>query len=329
VSSRTLTLRLINHRKRPAVVPIASVLALAAALGLAAPAPSGAVTISPLPGTPTAMPQTQISFLGASARSLRRISVVGSSSGRHTGRLRSYTSTIGASFLPRKPFTPGERVNVTAHIRGPKRVRTLSTHFTVARPVPPPSGSFPTAPGTPADVQSFQSEPALHPPRVTIHQPAGPSSAPGYLFAGPFFGPGQWGPMIFDNAGNLAWFRPVPPGEDAADFHTLQFRGNTDLTWWQGHTFILGYGRGEFVIANSNYKTVATVRGGNGLQADEHDFIVTPRGSAYVLAYSPVQENLSGAGGPANGNAVDNLVQEIDIHTGLVMWEWHSLGHVA
>ena len=22
------------------------------------------------------------------------------------------------------------------------------------------------------------------------------------------------------------------------------------------------------------------------------------------------------------------MIQQIDIHTGLVMWEWHSLGHV-
>ena len=51
--------------------------------------------------------------------------------------------------------------------------------------------------------------------------------------------------MIFDNAGNLVWFRPLPPGQDAADFRTQAYRGKTDLTWWQGRTLQLGYGLGE------------------------------------------------------------------------------------
>ena len=38
--------------------------------------------------------------------------------------------------------------------------------------------------------------------------------------------------------------------------------------------------------------------------------------------------NLSSAGGAANGVLSDSLVQEIDIRTGLVMWEWHALGHI-
>ena len=80
---------------------------------------------------------------------------------------------------------------------------------------------------------------------------------------------------------------------------------------------------------NANYRTVAMVKAGNGLQADEHEFVVTPQGSAYILAYSPVHTSLQSAGGPAGGVALDGVIQEIDIHTGLVMWEWHSLGHVG
>ena len=82
------------------------------------------------------------------------------------------------------------------------------------------------------------------------------------------------------------------------------------------------------MIANASYKTVAVVKAGNGLQADEHEFTLTPQGSAYVLAYSPVQTSLASAGGAASGLALDGVIQQIDIHTGLVMWEWHSLGHV-
>ena len=38
--------------------------------------------------------------------------------------------------------------------------------------------------------------------------------------------------------------------------------------------------------------------------------------------------NLSAAGGPRDGAVADTLLQEIDLRTGLVMYEWHSLDHV-
>jgi len=318
-----------THRKRLPVLSLAAVAALIAGVIGVSQASAATVTISPLPGTPTALPQTQISFLGASASALSAVSVVGSSSGRHSGRLRSYASATGASFVPSRPFTPGEQVTVHARWAVPKGARrTLSSSFTIEQPGVVAQTEFTPIPGTPADVQSFQSRGDLHPGAVTVHQAPGVGSAAGLLFAAPFLGPGQYGPMIFDNAGGLVWFRPLPPGQDAADFRTQVYRGKTDLTWWQGRTLQLGYGLGEDVIANSSYRTVAVIKAGNGLQADEHEFTLTPQGSAYVLAYSPVQTSLASAGGAASGLALDGVIQQIDIHTGLVMWEWHSLGNV-
>jgi Arylsulfotransferase (ASST) len=318
-----------TNRKRQSRVSLLAALALAAGAAGATQASAATVTISPLPGTPTALPQTQISFLGASASTLSAISVVGSSSGRHSGRLRSYASATGASFVPSKPFTAGEQVTVHAQWTVSKGARrALSSAFTIEQPGVVAQTEFTPIPGTPADVQSFQSRSDLHPGVVTVHQAPGAGSAPGLLFAAPFLGPGQWGPMIFDSAGNLVWFHPLTAGEDAADLRTQTYRGQSDLTWWQGRTLQLGYGLGEDVIANSHYQTVAVVKAGNGLQADEHEFTLTPQGSAYVLAYSPVQTSLASAGGAASGLALDGVIQEIDIHTGLVMWEWHSLGHV-
>ena len=305
-----------------------SALAGSLAASAVAAAGAGAVTVSPLPHSVAALPGTQISFLGAPASALGAIRVVGSISGRHSGRLRSYASAIGASFIPRTPFRPGERVTATARLRAGKHTRRISTTFTVAQPATIPLAEFTAGPGNPASIQTFQSEPGLHPPVVTVHQAASSASAPGYLFATPFLGPGQYGSMIFDNAGGLVWFRAVPAGEDAADLRTQVYRGKTDLTWWQGKTYTFGYGTGVNIVANSNYKTVAVIKAGNGLQADEHEFLLTPQGSAFVLAYSPVTTNLTSGGGSAAGIALDCVIQEIDPHTGLVMWEWHSLGHV-
>jgi hypothetical protein len=307
-----------------------AVLALLAAAIAAPVASASAVTISPLPGSATALPQTQISFLGAGASELGPISVVGSQSGRHAGRLHSYSSMRGASFVSSKPFFPGEHVTVRAFWRATRSTRVLVTDaFNVAVPATVPFHEFPSVPGGPSDVQSFQTQPTLHPPVVTVHQPAGSGTAPGYVFASPFLGPGQYGPMIFDSAGNLVWFHQVPAGQDAADFRTQIYRGKNALTWWQGKTIQFGYGVGEGVIADANYRTLAVVKAGNGLAADEHELLLTPQGSAYVFAYSPVAASLAAAGGPASGIALDCAIQQVDIHTGLVMWEWHSLDHVA
>lgn len=76
------------------------------------------------------------------------------------------------------------------------------------------------------------------------------------------------------------------------------------------------------MILNRAYEQIATVKAGNGLDMGLHEFLVTPRGDAYIFASSPV--HLPGVGKPA----VDSVVQEIDISTGLVLFEWHALDHI-
>ena len=79
----------------------------------------------------------------------------------------------------------------------------------------------------------------------------------------------------------------------------------------------------------SAYRTIAVVLAVNGLKADEHEFTITPQGSAYVLAYSPVLTDLSSVGGPASGLAVDGVIQQSDIHPGLVRGGGHRRGQGA
>src|ERR1700730_11241159 len=54
------------------------------------------VTVSPLPGTVDASPQTQISFLGPRGVHVARVRVVGSRSGDHGGVLRAFSTGTGA-----------------------------------------------------------------------------------------------------------------------------------------------------------------------------------------------------------------------------------------
>ncbi|HEY5344238.1 MAG TPA: arylsulfotransferase family protein [Solirubrobacteraceae bacterium] len=296
----------------------------------AAATPAPAVTISPLPGTPDATPSTQISFLGAPASELHDITVVGTRSGSHSGRLAGYATAAGASFLPSRGFDEGERVTVTAVVGSGASGRRIASSFTIARlyalPSEPPA-KHPV--DSPADVQSFYSRHDLSPPVVDVTVPATNPSA-GDIFLTSATGPGQDGPMILEPNGALVWFKPVPTGVNTTDLRVQQYEGKPVLTWWEGQ-IIDGHGRGDDYIYNSTYEPVATVHAGNGLQADLHEFDLTAQGTALISAYEPIHWNLSSirsSHAPSDGLLDDCVVQEIDVRTGLVMFEWHALGHV-
>ena len=89
-------------------------------------------------------------------------------------------------------------------------------------------------------------------------------------------GPGQYGPLIYTPEGRLVWFEPLSGGQVAEDLSEQTFNGQRDLTWWKGRVLSLGFGQGEDVVMNSRYQVVARVRGGNGLQADLHEFQSSP-----------------------------------------------------
>ena len=107
------------------------------------------------------------------------------------------------------------------------------------------------------------------------------------------------------------------------------YEGRRDLTFWQGRVLNLGFGQGEDIVMNSNYQTVATVKGRQRPPGGPARLPDRPHGIAYITAYNPIRCDLSSVGGPRNGVILDTAVQEIDIKTGLVRWEWHSLDHVG
>ncbi len=288
----------------------------------------GAVTVSPLAGSRDANPQTQISFLGVPARALSAISVVGSRTGAHSGRLLAYSQGDGASFLPSRPFAEGERVTVRAQVRIGGSAKPLLDIFAVARQDQISSTPRRSLPGSPTEVQSFHSRPELTPPAVTVTAQS-PAVAPGDVFVAPYGATGQAGPMILEADGGLVWFKPLPANTEATNLEVQEYEGKPVLTWWQGNISIHGFGLGEDVIADDTYTDIAHVRAGNGLQADLHEFQLTPQGTALITAYDPIVCNLSSVGGPAYGGLTDSVFEEVDIKTGLVMYEWTSLDHVA
>jgi hypothetical protein len=288
----------------------------------------GAVTVSPLAGSRDATPQTQISFLGVPWGDLSAISVVGSRTGAHSGRLAPYSQGDGASFLPSRPFAEGERVTVRARLRLGGSVHALLDEFAIAHEDDITKTPANREPLDLAEDQSFHSRPELHPPVVTVTAQS-PAAAAGDEFVAPYHGPGQPGPMILDPSGGLLWFKPMPPNTEATNLEVQEYEGKPVLTWWQGNVTVHGFGLGEDVIADDTYTDIDHVQAGNGLQADLHEFQLTPQGTALLTAYHPILCDLSAVGGAAYGGVTDGVFQEIDIRTGLVMFEWTSIDHVA
>jgi Arylsulfotransferase (ASST) len=287
------------------------------------------VTVSPGPETRDAAAVTQISLLGVPAAELANVVVTGSRTGAHPGALVAYSQGDGASFLPAKPFAPGETVSVHAVLEEGGHATPFAWRFTVAvrdiRGTATVSAiSKPAAAAT--NYQSFHSLPGVRPPIVTVASKA--PSATGDLFLAPYSGVGQYGPMILDEHGGLLWFQPIPAGARAADLRVQSYEGKPVLTWWQDPLVAGGRSTSGLVIADNAYRTIAIVRAGNGYQPDLHEFTITPQGTGLITIYDAIACDVSSVGGPRSGAVADTLLQEIDLKTGLVMYEWHSLDHV-
>lgn len=293
-----------------------------------AAAAENAVTLSPLPGTPDVSPRAQISVLGPQGTKVLSVHVVGSKSGLHEGRIEAYSTGTGESFLPVHRFVSGEMVGVNAKVLVDGHEESVGSSFKVAAEVPEPTAPFPHRPGNPAEALHFASAPSLTPSGIKVLTPPRPGAAPGDFFLAPYQGTGSPGPMIVAPNGRLIWFHPLPPGYSATNLQVATYEGKPVLTWWQGRILKLGFGQGEEQIYNASYQPIKTVKAGNGLHADLHVLTITPEGTMWVDAFYPIHMNLSRFHGVADGVLSDSVIQEIDIKTGLVMWEWHALGHI-
>ncbi len=283
------------------------------------------VNVFPIPGSRVAPPKSQITFRGLPAGELGSIVVVGSRSGTHAGTVEADSDGQGGSFIPSTPFTPGEQVTVQTglNIVGGSGGRW---QFTVATPAGGiPASHWMRTPRNRNDVMSFHSRPDLRPVAVRVTKRG--KTAAGDIFVAPQFGPLQVGPMLLDSSGNLIWFKSLPGDDSATDFRVQSYRGQPVLTWWQGYV-TGGQGVGEDVIDNSAYEQIATVQAGNGLAADLHEFRLTSANTALITSTQPVRWDLSSVHGSKQGVVFDSVVQEIDIPTGLVLYQWDSLDHV-
>jgi Arylsulfotransferase (ASST) len=131
------------------------------------------------------------------------------------------------------------------------------------------------------------------------------------------------GPEIVSETGKLIWFHALPAGEYATDFRTQAYGGRPVLTWFQGTGL-----SGTDYIYNDRYQQIAAVSAGNGYLTDFHEFLITPWNTALILADTVGTANLTSMGGPADQKVFDGIVQEVNIRTGKVLFQWNSADHV-
>jgi Arylsulfotransferase (ASST) len=196
----------------------------------------------------------------------------------------------------------------------------------VPEPTPGPSGVV--------DTVAFRSRPDLWSPIISVGQAAA-DVAGGVILLTPH---GGSGPLIVDNSGSPIWIRPVA-GRRTFNLRMASYRGAPVLTWWEGDV-VRGTGQGEYVIVDTGYREVARVQAQNGLHGDLHEFILTPQGTALftVFADHPVPPAFAGllptpppspSPAPNLPRLFESIVQEVDVETGRLLFEWHSADHVG
>jgi Arylsulfotransferase (ASST) len=187
-------------------------------------------------------------------------------------------------------------------------------------------------------IDGYVSRPDLNPPAISFAVPAD-GTAPGYIFVAPFditAAAGAYqttpnseshsGPLVIDDSGEPVWFLPFG-STTAVGLRVQRYRGRRVLTWYEGT--VLGPEGGSFFIYDLTYHQVTEVKAGRGRHGDLHDFVITPEGTALITIYGQIAADLTPIGGPSNGKLVTGIVQEIDIETGRVLFEWRSQEHVG
>ncbi|KAK3623693.1 hypothetical protein LTR56_021450 [Elasticomyces elasticus] len=191
-----------------------------------------------------------------------------------------------------------------------------------------------------ADFQ-YRSRPDLSPPRLNITLPATKDVGTGYLFVAPFaglpdtshvqHGPRQAGPCIFRDDGDLVWSGYGYYSIWATNFQVVQWQGQAVLACFEGdHNPNYGHGHGHVTLLGRHYETVRELRAGRHKISDKHKFQAVGGDTALIQIYQPEARDLNAYGAETEQVWIVNaIVQELNIVTGEVLFEWSGLDHVS
>jgi hypothetical protein len=309
-------------------------------------------SVVPVPGDRFAPPGTSITFRGAPESSLSDLSVVGSSSGRHAGKLEPLVGG-GSVFVPSRPFAAGEQVTVEAPGLRIAGAGGDEYSFATARPAAPAAAraalrlaaatddadaaAAPRTPGAKPDLYeppncptvSYNSAPRIHAPGVCMNLGVTTSGTESGTYL--FMTPSDNGAGIWTDTGQLVWWQTAPP-QQSLNESVVQFGGQPYIAVWTGAAG--AFGDGSVTLYNDHYQVVGEVTAAGGFPADEvdlHEFQVTPSGDALFGIFDPVSVTI----GSSTVTVLQYVVQEVSlvqdatgIHTGQLLFEWDSLTDV-
>ena len=159
-----------------------------------------------------------------------------------------------------------------------------------------------------------------------------------YFFLGPKSKEtGTWsGKLIVDEDGEPVWIQEDEEAQDddeptaGWDLRVQEYEGERVLTWWEG-VVDTPLAEGEVVVVDDSYEEIARVGMGNDLphrMVDLHETRISDDGTMLLMAYVPTQTDLTEIGGESDGWVWDGVVQEVDIETGEVLFDWSALDHI-
>ncbi len=133
------------------------------------------------------------------------------------------------------------------------------------------------------------------------------------------------GPEILSPRGKIIYFHGLPRGVTATDFRAQTYLGKPVLTWCQRK---MTSPAATDIMYDASYHKIAEVKAGNGYYADWHEFLITPQSTALITVARVVTANLTSIGGKPDQKVIEDGVQEVDIKTGKVLFQWTTAGQV-
>lgn len=190
----------------------------------------------------------------------------------------------------------------------------------------------------------YVTQPRLAPPKLKVVKRAKRSQlAPGYFLVSNFKNlgtklsngkpaplVGQGGPVMYDKRLQPVWIHGVPSNKFGLNFREQSFNGKPALSWWEGDITPTGdVLSGEDFVVDQHYKIVAKLVAQKPWLVSQHEFAISGGHFAWVTAYRTVtHQDLSPYGGSSNGQIIDCAVQEYDLNTGKLVYNWDALDHV-
>jgi hypothetical protein len=206
-----------------------------------------------------------------------------------------------------------------------------------AQAAPPPAA------WTHTGASRYVTQPRLAPPKLKVVKKGKGKLAPGYFLISNFKNlgvthtdgspvpmTGQGGPIMYDRSLQPVWIHGVSSSRFANNFRSQSYNGKPALSWWEGNITKTGdVLSGEDFVVNQQYKIVAKLVGADGWKLSQHEFVIAGGHFVWATAYKDITTDLRPYGGSANGKVIDTAVQEYDLSTGKLLFNWDALQHIS